>query len=118
MTAFVSSTMQLTKQYTGLMEGVHAGVIILYATIILLNSGRASLQLDLSVMKDNGYSVDNPVPPKHALNITIPGAVAGWLDTVEKHGSGKVCVCVFVCMCMSVALCIKITFPLCSDPPA
>ena len=48
-------------------------------------------------MKDNGYTLDNPVPPKHALNITIPGAVAGWLDTIEKHGSGKVCVCVHVC---------------------
>ena len=48
-------------------------------------------------MTDSGYSLDNPVPPKHALNITVPGAVAGWLDTIEKHGSGKVCV---VCVCV------------------
>ena len=23
--------------------------------------------------------------------ITVPGAAAGWVDTVEKFGSGKVC---------------------------
>ena len=53
-------------------------------------SGRASSLQSLSLLKERGYSLDNPIPDRHALNITVPGAVAGWIDTVNKHGSGKV----------------------------
>lgn len=30
------------------------------------------------------------IPPSSALAVTVPGAAAGWYDTVEKFGSGKV----------------------------
>ena len=63
-------------------------------------SGRASAKASLELLTSRGYSIDTdalqattpcPLPPKHALNVTVPGAAAGWVDTVERHGSGKVC---------------------------
>ena len=53
-------------------------------------SGRAPVKLSLDVLAKDGFSAANPPPPKHALNVTVPGAAAGWVDTVEKFGSGKV----------------------------
>lgn len=29
------------------------------------------------------------IPTESALAVTVPGAAAGWVDTVEKFGSGK-----------------------------
>lgn len=29
------------------------------------------------------------IPLKHAHSVTVPGAAAGWVDTVERFGSGK-----------------------------
>ena len=56
-----------------------------------LCSGRAPLKLTLEHLKREGYSPSNPLPMRHAHNITVPGAAAGWADTVERFGSGKVC---------------------------
>ena len=53
-------------------------------------SGRAPLKLSLEVLESQGFSTSNPLPPRHAHNVTVPGAAAGWVDTVSKFGSGKV----------------------------
>ncbi|XP_072028259.1 glutathione hydrolase-like YwrD proenzyme [Amphiura filiformis] len=53
-------------------------------------SGRAPAKLSLDLLKERGFSNDNPVPNVHALNITIPGAAAGLVDTWEQFGSKKV----------------------------
>ena len=55
-----------------------------------LFSGRCSSHLTLDLLKEKGYTPTNPIPAKHALNVTVPGAAAGWVDTIEKFGSGKV----------------------------
>lgn len=55
------------------------------------SSGRCPQNLSLEVISSKGFSVDNPVPARHAHNVTVPGAAAGWVDTIEKFGSGKVC---------------------------
>ncbi|OKL63909.1 hypothetical protein UA08_00617 [Talaromyces atroroseus] len=51
-------------------------------------SGSASLA---DVRKDLGLSpgVDGSVPFRSAAAVTTPGAAAGWVDTVERFGSGK-----------------------------
>lgn len=53
-------------------------------------SGRAPAKLSLNVLARDGFSETNPPPPTHAHNITVPGAAAGWVDTVETFGNGKV----------------------------
>lgn len=53
-------------------------------------SGRAPLKLTLERLSSEGYSPSSPLPVKHAHNVTVPGAAAGWVDTVERFGSGKV----------------------------
>ncbi|XP_077979526.1 glutathione hydrolase-like YwrD proenzyme [Glandiceps talaboti] len=52
-------------------------------------SGRAPVKLDLDYLNSLGYDENNPVPSRHALNITVPGAAACWIDTVERFGSGN-----------------------------
>ena len=53
-------------------------------------SGRASAKQSLELLNSKGFSVSCPIPLRHALNVTVPGAVAGWVDTVEKFGTGEV----------------------------
>lgn len=50
--------------------------------------GNASLE---KVRKDLGLAPGEPgnMPMLNALSVTTPGAAAGWVDTVEKFGSGK-----------------------------
>jgi gamma-glutamyltranspeptidase/glutathione hydrolase len=55
-------------------------------------SGRASAKSTLeAIRKDlgmkDGESGKIPMESVHA--VTVPGAAAGWVDTVEKFGSGK-----------------------------
>ena len=52
------------------------------------SSGSASLE---QVRKDLGLKPGEPgtIPSKSVLAVTIPGAPAGWIDTIEKFGSGK-----------------------------
>jgi gamma-glutamyltranspeptidase/glutathione hydrolase len=56
----------------------------------LNGSGRAPQKLSLELLASQGYSaVDTPLPVKHAHTVTVPGAAAGWVDTVQSMGSGK-----------------------------
>ena len=61
------------------------GIFILFSL-----SGRAPLDLSLEVLESQGFSASNTLPPRHAHNVTVPGAAAGWVDTIDKFGSGKV----------------------------
>ncbi|KAL8894957.1 MAG: hypothetical protein Q9207_008354 [Kuettlingeria erythrocarpa] len=59
----------------------------------LNGSGRSSKNSTLSQMRHDlglkpGDSGD--IPPRSVHSITTPGAAAGWVDTVEHFGSGKV----------------------------
>jgi gamma-glutamyltranspeptidase/glutathione hydrolase len=60
-------------------------------TVHALNgSGRAPAALDLSQIHHAGLFRDRHAPiadPYHALDITVPGACAGWCDLIEKLGS-------------------------------
>jgi gamma-glutamyltranspeptidase / glutathione hydrolase len=51
----------------------------------LNGSGRAPAALTLDRLKKDGFST--ALPPFHAHTVTVPGACAGWVDLVEKHGS-------------------------------
>lgn len=50
--------------------------------------GKATLE---KVRKDLNLAPDAPgsIPFLNALAATVPGAAAGWVDTIEKFGSGK-----------------------------
>lgn len=50
--------------------------------------GNASLE---KVRKDLGLAPgeSGSIPMLNALAVTTPGAAAGWVDTIEKFGSGK-----------------------------
>lgn len=47
-------------------------------------SGRAPAALSISVLAQLGISGQVPFHSPHA--VTVPGAVAGWADTLERHG--------------------------------
>ena len=69
------------------------GCLCLYLTvktITIFRSGRAPQKLSLDLLASQGYSVNNPLPVKHAHTVQVPGAAAGWVDTVQEMGSGKV----------------------------
>ena len=51
----------------------------------LNGSGRAPAALTLERLKREGLSDD--LPPFHAHTVTVPGACAGWIDLIERHGS-------------------------------
>lgn len=50
----------------------------------LNGSGRAPAGLDLERLAREGLG--DGLPPHHAHTITVPGACAGWCDTLERHG--------------------------------
>uniref|UniRef100_A0A8W8N0K7 Gamma-glutamyltransferase ywrD n=1 Tax=Magallana gigas TaxID=29159 RepID=A0A8W8N0K7_MAGGI len=53
-------------------------------------SGRAPSKLTLDLLHQQGYSTYKPYPDQtHGHSVTVPGAPAAWMDTVEKFGSGK-----------------------------
>ena len=59
----------------------------------LNGSGRAAASISLEGMrKDLGMKPGKPgkIPMTSVHAVTTPGAPAGWVDTVEKFGSGKV----------------------------
>lgn len=59
----------------------------------LNGSGRAPRNTTLeSVRKDLGLrkGQKGSIPMTSPLSVTVPGAAAGWVDTVEKFGSGSV----------------------------
>lgn len=53
-------------------------------------SGRASSQATLSCLAGLGFTKDCLFSKRHGLTVTVPGAAAAWVDTVENFGSGKV----------------------------
>ncbi|KAJ6669425.1 hypothetical protein lerEdw1_008234 [Lerista edwardsae] len=55
----------------------------------LNGSGRAPQSLTFELLKQHGFDEANPPPPLHALNVTVPGAAAGWCDAVALYGSKK-----------------------------
>ena len=58
----------------------------------LNGSGRASANASLEgIRKDLGLESGQvaPIPMTSVHAITVPGAPAGWVDTIEKFGSGK-----------------------------
>ena len=54
-------------------------------------SGRAPKSLSFETLKKEigSSSEGEGIPPLTANAVTVPGAAAGWVDTVEKFGSGK-----------------------------
>lgn len=58
----------------------------------LNGSGRYAMKASLEdIRRDLGLSPDQAgsIPLTSALAATTPGAAAGWVDTIEKFGSGK-----------------------------
>lgn len=58
----------------------------------LNGSGRAGLKCTLEqVRKDLGLKEgeEGEIPLDHVHAVTVPGAAAGWVDTIERFGSGK-----------------------------
>ena len=53
----------------------------------LNGSGRAPSQLSLDILKNQG--ITEFLPPLSIHTITVPGAAAGWVDTIEKFGTMK-----------------------------
>jgi gamma-glutamyltranspeptidase/glutathione hydrolase len=54
------------------------------AITALNGSGRAPAALTLDLIASQGL---RELPPFHPHTITVPGACAGWLDLLERHGS-------------------------------
>jgi gamma-glutamyltranspeptidase/glutathione hydrolase len=55
-------------------------------------SGRAALRFTLeNIRKDLGLKEgeNGEIPLNHVHAVTVPGAAAGWVDTVERFGNGK-----------------------------
>ncbi|XP_067851106.1 glutathione hydrolase-like YwrD proenzyme [Heptranchias perlo] len=52
-------------------------------------SGRSPQALTLDLLKKEGFVETNPLPLFHANLVTVPGAAAGWCDTVSLFGSKK-----------------------------
>lgn len=79
--------------------GIGGDMFLLYydatsGKISALNgSGRSGKEYTADkIRRDLGIAdgVPGEIPMKSALAVTVPGAAAGWVDTVERFGSGKV----------------------------
>jgi len=57
----------------------------------LNGSGRSPKKLTLEYVRSRGIT-DRNVPATDLNSVTVPGAAAAWVDTVETFGSGKVTV--------------------------
>jgi gamma-glutamyltranspeptidase/glutathione hydrolase len=59
----------------------------------LNGSGRSPKNTSLEQIRkdlDINPSARGKIPSTSPLAVTVPGAPAGWVDTIEKYGSGKV----------------------------
>lgn len=78
--------------------GIGGDMFILYydaktKTVQAMNgSGRASANSTIDkIRKHLGCKdTEHGIPMDSAHAVTVPGAAAGWVDTVERFGSGKV----------------------------
>jgi gamma-glutamyltranspeptidase/glutathione hydrolase len=56
----------------------------------LNSSGRAPANLTLERLQREGFGIEAdgrpPLPPYHPCTITVPGACAGWCDTIARFG--------------------------------
>jgi len=52
-------------------------------------SGRCAEALSLDALESMGYNEQKRPDRRSALWVTVPGAAAGWVDTVENFGSGN-----------------------------
>ncbi len=55
----------------------------------LNGSGRAPAALTIDLVKKQGLAspANSMSDPYHALNVTVPGACAGWFDLIARHGT-------------------------------
>jgi gamma-glutamyltranspeptidase len=56
----------------------------------LNGSGRAPEKLSIEYLLSRG--ITGEIPPTNLNSVTVPGAAAAWVDTVEVFGSGKLTV--------------------------
>lgn len=59
----------------------------------LNGSGRSGANITLEKIREDLNIPDGEqgeMPLRHVHSATVPGAAAGWIDTVERFGSGKV----------------------------
>ena len=56
----------------------------------LNGSGRSPKNTTVEQIRKEVGKTSGNIPTHNALSVTVPGAPAGWVDTVEKFGSGKV----------------------------
>ena len=54
------------------------------------DSGRSSSEATLSRVGADRFNKTTMFPPCHGHAVTVPGAAAAWIDTVQHFGSGKV----------------------------
>jgi gamma-glutamyltranspeptidase/glutathione hydrolase len=93
----VAATLNLTEPCS---TGIGGDMFLLYfdaatKTVRSLNgSGRSPAASSLAQLRhDLGVpdsAVDGVIPTTSVHAVTVPGAAAGWVDCVEKFGSGKV----------------------------
>lgn len=57
----------------------------------LNGSGRAPQKLTIDHVRSRGIT-GRSIPLTDLNSVTVPGAAAAWVDTVEKFGSGKLSV--------------------------
>ena len=78
------------------MTGIGGDMFCLYfdhktKSIRALNgSGRAPQNTTAEQVRKELEINHGKIPASSALSVTVPGAAAGWVDTFEKFGSGKV----------------------------
>lgn len=56
-------------------------------------SGRSARNTTIEQIKDElgiKAGTTGTIPIRSALAVTVPGAAAGWIDTVDRFGSGRV----------------------------
>ncbi|KIV82607.1 gamma-glutamyltransferase [Exophiala sideris] len=55
----------------------------------LNGSGRSPKNTTVEQIRKEVGKTSGNIPTHNALSVTVPGAPAGWVDTIEKFGSGK-----------------------------
>ena len=57
----------------------------------LNGSGRSPAKIDVEAVRQEvkGNKNPNEIPHTNVHSVTVPGAACGWVDTVERFGSGR-----------------------------